>query len=1138
MFNAYPHRICLPLYPPWHAQVLINELVAQPLVLRVSQCEPKSNARTVLASGELFLDHLLSHRRIETYVPLVPAVPPSKPVEVLEGEEPPPGPMLLVAIEISQPLVDPEELDEEEGGLRILDLKLDRLRSLPASWLVAEGQPASEHPYSYTAVAAIPLGNGDEYLVTFHDGALVVPQPPGMGAPATDGAPAADSPAPPPPPAGDAADVPDTGGQAVEQTIEWPAAPSAPTRCILPAASAQHVKEMLDSGAPLRITLSRSLNRPELTEPEANRAKWAAVCEAHLGALVQLDALSATAHCALQPEFPPDEEAAAAAAAAPPNDEKKGKGKEKKEAQPAAKPKGGKGKEPPKRELPAEPVEFPHPYTAFSTTLILTATTDRPLFPRPPPPPPPVPTVAQLIPRRVLPSLLPKSANAEFEAQVRAAVQSLLDEFAQLFGKAPLEDDSAEARETRRRQLLYELNNSGVYFGLKERLKKAVVRIVRESFHRTEEEELQPSAQTDRFYSELYVHLVKLAHSTLHAVFYPPAAEGDAATAAGRAAVSAAMGGLAGGGRLRAAVVPTSEPRLAQLRRLADEMETELRWEACAALHEERLCLAESDGGLWKEYGLMLLRAGQGARAEAALREAISLLPKDALAITAYGSLLFGRDKVDEAEVGAQRLRAAAARPAVSRPAPASSPAPSFCPIATPACAPAAARSRERRPRHAARRRSAAAQSYFKEVTDLEPESALAWAGLALVYSVQGREREAKRTLKRASALSAQPELLNVELAESLVPLCAQRMAEAALGLHAQLLATQAAKAEAGKDEAGEEGAGEEGEPPQPPAESERVRICRARCLLSAQRYDDACALYAQLLDQLPARADLHTELGHAHFCAGRNAQALEAYSAALARAPDTHDASLLLRTAQLTLAAADASHAGPAQHALWARARDAALRACKFAPSASTWLAVGVACAALSSASEAEEALSEACVLNNRNEKVWAHLCLLTLKQGRKDEAAHVRQLAPLARRAARRAAARPPGCWCADASPCPRLPLLPCVPRATSLWSRRSASASRMRRCCSGSAARSCRRVTGTPPRTCCAAQWLRVAGARRRGCSQMLWLSAARSPKPSHSTRRPEHMLSSSRSSGISLQSLPHSTSSPAAKPPEQA
>jgi hypothetical protein len=57
-----------------------------------------------------------------------------------------------------------------------------------------------------------------------------------------------------------------------------------------------------------------------------------------------------------------------------------------------------------------------------------------------------------------------------------------------------------------------QLNNSGGYFSVKERLKKAVVRIVRESFHRTDEAQLPQSAETDRFYAEvLHTHSIYLS---------------------------------------------------------------------------------------------------------------------------------------------------------------------------------------------------------------------------------------------------------------------------------------------------------------------------------------------------------------------------------------------------------------------------------------------------------------------------------------------------------------------------------------------------------------------------------------------------------------------------------------------------
>jgi tetratricopeptide (TPR) repeat protein len=273
-------------------------------------------------------------------------------------------------------------------------------------------------------------------------------------------------------------------------------------------------------------------------------------------------------------------------------------------------------------------------------------------------------------------------------------------------------------------------------------------------------------------------------------------------------------------------------------------------------------------------------------------------------------------------------------------------------------------------------------QTFFKGAIDGAPESALAWAALAALYTAQARDRDAKRALKQAASFSADPDSLRLELAESAVGWCAEPFVDKCLALHKAFLA----------DRHGSSGGGDGGSA----ADSTRLRICQARARAAAHHYDEAIPVFKQLALELPDRADILTELGHAYFCAGRPDEALKSYTAALARAADTRDATLLLRTAQLTCAAAESTPPGSVQHAMWARARDSALRACKFAPSATTWLTVGTACAALNSMSEAEEALSEACVLNNRNAHVWALLALLTLRLERRDEAEQVRALPP----------------------------------------------------------------------------------------------------------------------------------------------
>lgn len=269
----------------------------------------------------------------------------------------------------------------------------------------------------------------------------------------------------------------------------------------------------------------------------------------------------------------------------------------------------------------------------------------------------------------------------------------------------------------------------------------------------------------------------------------------------------------------------------------------------------------------------------------------------------------------------------------------------------------------------------------MKGAVDAQPESAVAWALLGVLCSALGRDYDGRKAFKQAASLSPSPESLRVEAAEALLPLCAEPLIEVALTLQTQHEHRNDSSA----------------------TESVRVRFCRARAHLAVHRYDEAAIQLGAISAEQPERADVLAALGHAHLGAGREADALSAYTACLERDPHCRDAAVLLRASQLSARAAERSPPGQQQVSLWQAAHDAALRACKHAPSASAWLAAGVACHALHLTQEAEEALSESCVLNNRSPHVWAHLCLLALELDRTSEAEQVR-----GRAASRRGRAR----------------------------------------------------------------------------------------------------------------------------------
>ncbi|XP_060604484.1 cilia- and flagella-associated protein 70-like isoform X12 [Ruditapes philippinarum] len=126
--------------------------------------------------------------------------------------------------------------------------------------------------------------------------------------------------------------------------------------------------------------------------------------------------------------------------------------------------------------------------------------------------------VAEYIPPR---PLFPKRTDGaqraveDFHTQVSSVAGLVLDEFRDMFGDELRTDENItqEAMESRRQKLIYELNASGKYFAFKEQLKHSVVKIVREKYLKTTNFEDRQELQT--FLSELYVYLIDQMHESL-----------------------------------------------------------------------------------------------------------------------------------------------------------------------------------------------------------------------------------------------------------------------------------------------------------------------------------------------------------------------------------------------------------------------------------------------------------------------------------------------------------------------------------------------------------------------------------------------------------------------------------------------
>jgi len=82
--------------------------------------------------------------------------------------------------------------------------------------------------------------------------------------------------------------------------------------------------------------------------------------------------------------------------------------------------------------------------------------------------------------------------------------------------KIPMsQKETNNAYEERKKEFLYEINTKGKYHILKEKMKKTIVRIVREHFQKSGALKGLKKDARDQFYSELYVYLVKQMRETV-----------------------------------------------------------------------------------------------------------------------------------------------------------------------------------------------------------------------------------------------------------------------------------------------------------------------------------------------------------------------------------------------------------------------------------------------------------------------------------------------------------------------------------------------------------------------------------------------------------------------------------------------
>jgi len=290
------------------------------------------------------------------------------------------------------------------------------------------------------------------------------------------------------------------------------------------------------------------------------------------------------------------------------------------------------------------------------------------------------------IPQRPKPPAGPPgiAASADFRQEVTEMAHQVAQEFVVVCQQLAEEEGSIvhTTPEMRRRALLRHLNDGGHYRAMKEKLKRHVVRIVRERFGKKRPD--ADNSARDVFLSELYTYLMGQVHRAINRAFTKAndgvAEAGHGADAAIPVSPTKTLTRLlnstgkreelaASAGATYPTVVRGEESPDDRLRRMALEAEFLGQLSRAAKHHQDRVAKAEVDaaagktGGYnlatWFDYAMFCLRTGDVPKAGECLRECVAMDDSHVPSLLAFASVLTVQGQFDRAAVmakGAIRL--------------------------------------------------------------------------------------------------------------------------------------------------------------------------------------------------------------------------------------------------------------------------------------------------------------------------------------------------------------------------------------------------------------------------------------------------------------------------------------------------
>ncbi|XP_035827894.1 cilia- and flagella-associated protein 70 isoform X2 [Aplysia californica] len=634
-------------------------------------------------------------------------------------------------------------------------------------------------------------------------------------------------------------------------------------------------------------------------------------------------------------------------------------------------------------------------YTEARSYIMMEICLDKPLVPKRPPEAL-ARRVAELIPPR---PMFPKRTDGaqraveDYHSQVASVANLILDEFRDLFGNELKEGEpqTNEAMEARRQKLIYELNSSGKYFAFKEQLKHSVVKIVREKYLKTSGFDDRQELQT--FLSELYVYLIDQMHVSLGRVLaledQPP--------------------------------VPQPLTDGAQLKHFAREAEVNQNFDLAATYYKERIARDKNDADCWFDFGTFNLYINDITKAEECFKECIAINQKHLQGLLLYGVVCMLSERNEHAETFFEAATCVEPKSilawtmlglfydAVPNEIGAEM---AYLEANKLNLAKAAALARAARDEEEEKRKLDEGDMTGETGRDAEGLMQSSEGGL----SVPNLEIKAA-TPDKASPTSARQR--NSAGKRESVPgglSVAGSISKPISAKSTGLAPSRPGSQQRGGSRTPQESEHQEEPPPREPTPvptssifmqavdwllevkavpfTERAlahelltcsggpnasyHISLARLRLQKGEYAEAEENLNEALQFDFQNPDAWSLMGHVKYMTGDCAVARDCYERTLSFVNDASEMhSIYLRLASIYL-----------QEKRFQDAKTTFLMACKKSPSCVSWLGVGIACYRLDELSEAEDALSEANVLNNNDPEVWAYLSLVCLKTNRRLEA------------------------------------------------------------------------------------------------------------------------------------------------------